>query len=146
MCAGIVLSSCMPTDLPSGYYAYDREEASGFAQSLKFQPELPRFIPFQSASMITEENEITFLSAQNDVLTLQVFPGNPSFPMMDPVMLEIPGKGKAAYVNNRFAQKLSWTKNGIAYLLVYRMAAVRDETNEQSVTRQHLVEVAHSFH
>ncbi|MYL30695.1 hypothetical protein GLW03_12750 [Halobacillus halophilus] len=44
------------------------------------------------------------------------------------------------------ARKLSWTKNVISYLLVSRMAAVRNETNERSVTRQHLAGVAHSFH
>lgn len=151
----LLVSACSNTHaIPSGYHSYNLEKVSSAVEQLDFQPELPEYIPVPMISVVTdiyqsegsELMDLSFYTPDNDLLTIQFSQGEINTPWIDPEELSILGNLDGLYENNRFSKKLTWTKDGVTYLMTYRASVAPEEDNEQSVTRQQLVEVARSFH
>ncbi|MYL72126.1 hypothetical protein GLW00_14785 [Halobacillus litoralis] len=151
----LLVSACSKTHaIPSGYHSYNLEKVSSAVEQLDFQPELPEYIPVPMISVVTDiyQSEgsvlmdLSFYTPDNDLLTIQFSQGEINTPWIDPEELSILGNLDGLYENNRFSKKLTWTKDGVTYLMTYRASVAHEEDNEQSVTRQQLVEVARSFH
>ncbi|MGR9047051.1 hypothetical protein ACQ4XT_00085 [Halobacillus faecis] len=140
--------------VPSGYHSYNVEKVSSAVEQLDFQPELPEYIPIPMISVVTDIYQdggsklmdLSFYTPDNDLLTIQFSQGEINTPWIDPEELSILEDLDGLYENNRFSKKLTWTKDGVTYLMTYRASVASEEGNEQSVTRQQLVEVARSFH
>ncbi|REJ06963.1 hypothetical protein DYE48_17685 [Halobacillus trueperi] len=140
--------------VPSGYHSYNMEKVSSAVEQLEFQPDLPEYIPVPMISVVsdiyqdegTELMDLSFYTPDNDLLTIQFSQEEIDTPWIDPEELSILDNIDGFYEDNRFSKKLTWEKDGVTYLMTYRASVASEEGNEQSVTRQQLVEVARSFH
>ncbi|MYL51066.1 hypothetical protein GLV98_16345 [Halobacillus litoralis] len=140
--------------VPSGYHSYNLEKVSSAVEQLEFQPDLPEYIPVPMISVVSdiyqddgsELMDLSFYTPDNDLLTIQFSQEEIDTPWMDPEELPINDDIDGVYEDNRFSKKLTWEKDGVTYLMTYRTSVAPEEGNEQSVTRQQLVEVARSFH
>ncbi|WP_394219953.1 hypothetical protein [Halobacillus trueperi] len=151
----LMINACSKTHaVPSGYHSYNMEKVSSAIEQLDFQPELPEYIPIPMISVVSDiyQDEgkqlmdLSFYTQDNDLLTIQFSQGEMDTPWMDPEELSINDEIDGVYEDNRFSKKLTWERDGVTYLMTYRASVAPEEGNEQSVTRQQLVEVARSFH
>ncbi|MBN9656132.1 hypothetical protein J0K78_17785 [Halobacillus sp. GSS1] len=151
----LLVSACSKTHaIPSGYHSYNMEKVSSAVEQLDFQPELPEYIPVPMISVVTdiyqsegsELMDLSFYTPGNDLLTIQFSQEEIDTLWIDPKELSILDNIDGVYEDNRFSKKLTWEKDGVTYLMTYRASVAPEEGNEQSVTRQQLVEVARSFH
>ena len=151
----VFLYACSTTHaVPNGYYSYNEDRVSSAVERLKFNPDLPDFIPLPMVSMASdiyqvkdrEVLDLSFYSKENDLLTIQITSGEAGTSWVEPEELKIEDEVKGTYEDNRFSKKLKWEKSGITYVMTYRASVASEKVNEQSVTRQQLVEVARSFH
>ncbi|TGB05380.1 hypothetical protein [Halobacillus salinus] len=153
----ILLTACgtSSSEVPSGYYAFQTgEEVETALDDLTFQPELPDFIPVHMVSVVSdiyEKNnqetlDISFYTEKNDLLSLTFTKGTNEKHWIDPQQVKIDQQLRGTYEDNQFAKRLSWKKNGITYTLAFRKSVDAQTVDEQSVSKEHLLEVARSFH
>ncbi|WP_167360034.1 hypothetical protein [Halobacillus dabanensis] len=150
------LCGCSPTPhaVTTGFYSYDEEKVSSVVEKVKFDTDVPGFIPLPMVSMVSdiyqvEQSEmldLNFYSRENDLFTIQITSGGAGTSWVEPEKIKIEANLQGTYEDNRFSKKLQWEKDGITYVMTYRASVASDNTNEQRVTQQQLVEVARSFH
>ena len=151
-----LLSACGSTgqQVPEGYYSFNNGEVDMAIDQLAFDPELPQYIPFDMVSVVSdvyreEEKQvmdISFYTEANDLLSITVVKGKKNVQSIDPEKVSISNQIEGTYVDNQFAKRLSWQKGGITYTIAYRESVHSNLEDEQSVTKEHLIEVARSFH
>ncbi|MBA2174658.1 hypothetical protein H0266_07005 [Halobacillus locisalis] len=151
-----LLSACGSTaqQIPEGYYAFNNGEVDMAKDQLAFEPELPQYIPFDMVSVVSDvyrEDErqvfdVSFYTEANDLLSITVVEGKESIQSIDPIKVSISNQIEGTYEDNQFAKRLSWQKDGITYTIAYRESVHSNLEDEQSVTKEHLIEVARSFH
>lgn len=151
-----VLSACGSTgqQVPEGYYSFNNGEVDMVIDQLAFDPELPQYIPFDMVSVVSdvyseEEQQvmdISFYTEANDLLSITVVEGAKNVQSIDPEKVSISNQIEGTYEDNQFAKRLSWQKGGITYTIAYRESVHSNLEDEQSVTKEHLIEVARSFH
>ncbi|MCA0969763.1 hypothetical protein LCM20_04030 [Halobacillus litoralis] len=140
--------------VPEGYYSYNTGEVQAAVDHLSFTPELPDYIPIPMVSVVSdkyEENQhemmdVSFYTEANDLLSIEITKGDQNNEWIEPQKVSIDHQIDGIYEDNRFAKQLSWTKDGITYTLSFRESVSPDPRDEQSVTKEHLIEVARSFH
>lgn len=151
-----LLTACgsSASQVPDGFYSYNSGKVEPALNELTFKPEMPDYIPVHMVSVVSDiykENnketmDISFYTEQNDLLSLTFTKGSHNKQWVDPQPVKIDPKIEGTYEDNQFAKRLSWKKNGITYTLAFRESVSSKPSNEQSVTKEHLIEVARSFH
>lgn len=154
----LFLCSCQQSSsIPTGFYGYEKEKAESAASELSFSPDLPEYMPIETAFLISdryylkdsgnEAMDISFYTEDNDLLSIQFIEGDidPALVEADTVMIGERLEGE--YVDNSFAKILCWQQNGITYKMSYRQNVLGvSEEQKNNVSKQDLVQTARSFH
>ncbi|MRH44950.1 hypothetical protein GH741_20100 [Aquibacillus halophilus] len=152
----ILIAGCQSEPIPNGFYSYNIEEVKIAVNTLSFQPEIPQFVPMEVEFLVSDHFTITdtdiealdvsFYTRDNDLLSIQFIDGNISEPVVESENVKIVNEINGEYVDNSYAKTLYWKEDGITYKMIYRSSTVGEESQDEKVSKEQLLQVARSFH
>ncbi|MFB1051152.1 hypothetical protein [Paraliobacillus sp. JSM ZJ581] len=149
----VVIGCAQQLNPPEGFYSYDHSEVNALLNQLKFDPEMPTFLPMKVVFIVTdhfvlegtkqEAIDVSFYSKENDVLTFQATEGTFEYPK-NSEEVQINQHVKGNFTNNQFAKSLYWKKDHITYVITFRSNMDHKQVSEK-VTKQDLIKVAEAI-